>query len=122
MSKPLHVTPETMQHWRLDSVIDELLGTEPASREGKSARTLVKGPALTIVLTVLREGHRLHEHHVPAPAMVIPLRGEVIFTHGDQRTTIAAEGLSVLMMGPGRPHAAEARTDSAFLLVIGTRD
>lgn len=121
MTKPIDVKPDTYQSWQLSAVIDELLGSEPALREGKSARTLAKGAGLTIVLTVLRAGHRLQEHSAPAPAIVVPLRGEVIFNSGDEETTVTTEGSRVLVIGPGQPHAAEARTDCAFLLVIGAR-
>ena len=119
MSEPLHIKPETFHGWQLDSLIDELLASDPVSREGNSARTLVKGPDLTVVLSVIRAGQHLHEHQAPASVMVVPLRGEIVFTHGDARTTVAADGNRVLAMGLGQAHAVEAKTDSAFLLIIG---
>lgn len=119
MSEPLEITPDTFHGWQLDAVIDELLASDAAVREGKSARTLIKGPALTVVLSVLRAGQHLHEHRAPSSALVVPLRGEVVFTHEDDTVTVAADGSQVLTMGPGQTHAVEARTDSAFLLVLG---
>lgn len=121
MSESLSITPETFHGWQLDGVIDELLASEPTQREGKSARTLVKSPELTVVLTVLRQGQSLSEHKAPAAVLVVPLRGEVLFVHGGQRTTVASEGGRVLVMGPGQPHSVEAQRDSAFLLVLGAR-
>lgn len=121
MSEPLQVTPDTFHGWQLDAVIDELLSSDPATREGKSARTLIKGPTLTVVLTVLRAGRHIHEHDAPALVMVVPLRGEVVFTHGEQKSTVAVEGNRTLAMGPGQAHTVEAKTDSAFLLVLGAR-
>jgi quercetin dioxygenase-like cupin family protein len=121
MSQPLEITPDTFHGWQLDGVIDELLASDPTSREGKSARTLVKTPALTVVLTVLRAQQTLHEHRAPGPAVVVPLRGEVVFQHGDQSTTVGVGEQRVLAMGPGQAHAVQARTDAAFLLVLGPR-
>ena len=121
MNRPIQVTPATFHGWQLDTIIDELLASDPASREGKSARTLVKAPALTVVLTVLRAGQQLHEHRAPGAVMVVPLRGEVVFRHGDSTTVVGVGSQGVLAMGPGQTHAVEAQTDSAFLLVIGPR-
>ncbi|PRP93212.1 hypothetical protein ENSA5_43890 [Enhygromyxa salina] len=121
MNEPLEITPETFHGWQLDPIIDELLASEPTSREGKSARTLAKTPALTVVLTVLRQGQQLHEHRAPAPALVVPLRGEVVFEHDNESATVGVDGRQVLAMGQGQTHRVEARTDSAFLLVLGPR-
>lgn len=121
MSDPLQITADTFDGFRLDAIVDELLASDPAVHEGKSARTLVKGPGLTVVLTALRAGQSLHEHQAPSAVMVIPIRGEVVFAHGDDVTTVATEGSRVLAMGPGQRHAVTARTDSAFLLVLGPR-
>jgi quercetin dioxygenase-like cupin family protein len=113
--------PDTFAGWSLAPIIDELLASEPAIREGKSARTLIKAPGLTVVLTVLRAGQQLHEHKAPGSVLVVPLRGAVVFSHADQRESVAADGAQVLAMGPGLVHAVTAETDSAFLLVIGAR-
>jgi quercetin dioxygenase-like cupin family protein len=121
MTHPPEITPDTFHGWRLDSIIDELLASDPASREGKSARTLLKSPALTVVLTVLRARQQLLEHRAPTAVMVVPLRGEVVFRHGDQATVVGVDKQQVLAMGPGQSHAVEAHTDSAFLLVLGAR-
>lgn len=121
MNRPIDITADTFHGWQLDATIDELLASDPASREGKSARTLVKSPELTVVLTVLRAKQELHEHHAPGAVMVVPLRGEVVFRHGDDATVVGVGNQQVLAMGPGQKHAVEARVDSAFLLVIGPR-
>jgi quercetin dioxygenase-like cupin family protein len=121
MSDPIEVTPDTFEPWQLDPVIDELLGSEALARDGKAARTLVKGEGLTVVLTVMRAGGQLHEHRAPATVLVVPLRGEVVFEHGDRSTIVSTTGTRVLAMGPGQRHAVQAHRDSAFLLVIGPR-
>ena len=92
MTKPLDVTPDTFHGWKLDPVIDELLASAQTSHDGKSARTLVKSPALTVVLTVLRRGDALREHHAPGPVLVVPLRGEVSFRQGNEGTPVAVDG------------------------------
>ncbi len=121
MNRPIELTPDTFHGWQLDASIDELLDSEAAAREGKSARTLVKSPALTVVLTVLRAGQQLHEHQAPGAVMVVPLRGEVVFRQGDETSPVGIDKRQVLAMGPGQRHTVEAQSDSAFLLVIGAR-
>jgi quercetin dioxygenase-like cupin family protein len=121
MNRPIELAPDTFHGWQLDAIIDELLASDPTSREGKSARTLVKSPALTVVLTALRAEQELHEHKAPGAVMVVPLRGEVVFRHGDDATVVGVGKQQVLAMGPGQAHSVKAETDSAFLLVIGPR-
>lgn len=109
---------ETFAEWPLAELVDELLGSEALQREGKTARTLVKSDALTVVLTALRAGASLH---APGPVMVVPVRGEVVFEHGDSSSPVALDGARALAMGPGLRHTVQARVDSAFLLIIGPR-
>ena len=118
MFKP---SPETFAEWSLADLVDELLTSEPLQREGKTARTLVKSDALTVVLTALRAGASLHAHDAPGPVMVVPVRGEVVFEHGDSSSPVAHDGARALAMGPGLRHTVQARVDSAFLLIIGPR-
>lgn len=121
MTKPVEVTNDTFVGWRLDPVIDELLASAQTSHDGKSARTLVKSPVLTVVLTVLRRSGELHEHHAPGPVLVVPLRGEVSFRQGSEGTPVSIDGQQTLAMGPGQSHAVVAMTDAAFLPVLGGR-
>ena len=70
------------------------------------------------MLTVMKAGAMLHEHQAPASVMLLPLFGEIVLS--------AAEGQTALPLTPGTgavfaahlTHRAEARQDSAFVLVM----
>lgn len=115
------ITPTTFVGWSLTALVDDLLASEEAKRDGKTARTLVKSRALTVVLTVLRAGETIHEHRAPAPTTVVPLCGDVTFVHRDTQRRVSSDDGSVLVMGPDAAHRVEARRDSAFLLIFGAR-
>ena len=121
MSDPIHVSPDTFAGVSLQPLVDELLASPQLEREGKTARTLVKDPALTVVLTVMRAGAQLLEHAAPGSVVVVPIRGDVKFEHEQQASTTAVEGAQITVMGPGLRHRVVAQSDSAFLLIIGAR-
>lgn len=121
MSDPIHVNPDTFAGMSLQPLVDELLASPQVEREGKTARTLVKDPSLTVVLTVLRAGAQLLEHAAPGSVVVVPIRGDVKFEHEQQASTTAVEGAQITVMGPGLRHRVVAQSDSAFLLIIGAR-
>jgi quercetin dioxygenase-like cupin family protein len=106
----------------LASLVDELLATPEVQREGKTGRTLAKSQHLTVVLTVMRAGERVREQTIPAPTIVVAIRGDLSFDRAGEASHVSAQSESVLLMGPGVPHEIVAHTDSAFLLVLGTRD
>lgn len=121
MSDPIHVNPDTFAGMSLQPLVDELLASPQVEREGKTARTLVKDPSLTVVLTVLRAGAQLLEHSAPGSVVVVPIRGDVKFEHEQQASATAVEGAQITVMGPGLRHRVVAQSDSAFLLIIGAR-
>lgn len=114
------ITAQTFQGWQLDSIIDEMLAGDSPDGSAKASRCLIKSKELTVVLTALHQGQELREHHVAASILVVPLRGEVVFTHEGSQTSVATEGCQILALGRGQGHTARALTDSAFLLVLGT--
>lgn len=121
MYKTGPLLPNTVQEWALGPTIDEMLQS-PSGAADKTSRTLVKGKDMTVVLTVLPKGQGLKEHQAPASLMVIVLRGEVVFDcEGDLSTLVAGER-GVLAIGKNQPHAVQALSESAFLLVMGTLD
>ena len=118
MHKTEHLLPNTFHGWALDSMIDEILESL-SEGGGKTSRALVKNEGLTVMLMVLQKGQELKEHHASAPVMILPLRGEVVFTcDGTSNSLRASEG-GMFAMGKDQPHAVQALADSAFLLVMG---
>jgi quercetin dioxygenase-like cupin family protein len=96
------------------------LQTEPAWIDGdRNAITLTKQAGLTLVLTALRRGAVLREHHAPAPTTVHVVSGRMAFRAGDRTLTLTAG--DVVTMEAGLPHAGEALEDTAFLLTIAVQ-
>jgi quercetin dioxygenase-like cupin family protein len=83
---------------------------------GRNGTTLVKTPALRVVLEVLRRGAELGEHRAPGPITVQVLQGEIRF-HTGEDTFRVREG-ELLALPAERPHAVEAMRDSALLITI----
>jgi hypothetical protein len=112
---------DTFAKVSLTPLVEDLLASSEVEHEGKTSRVLIKSDPLTVLLTVMRGGARLHEQVIPAPALAVPILGEVDFEHPGASTRLSTEGDSVVLMGTGVEHEIFAHTDSAFLLVIGAR-
>lgn len=119
---PLQVTSETFAGFSLDPLVDELLASREVEREGKTGRTLAKSETMTVVLTVMRAGERVHEQTIPTPTLVVPIRGELSFDRGRDAAPVSTEDDAIMLMGAGIEHEIIAHTDCAFLLVMGPRD
>lgn len=78
--------------------------------------TLVKTPALRVVLQAMRRGARLSPHRAPGPITVQVLEGELRFEAGDDVVYLRAGEL--LALPTRETHAVEAVRDSVFLLTI----
>jgi quercetin dioxygenase-like cupin family protein len=103
-------------HARLGEQV-ERLRQEPAWRAGdRNAITLVKTPALSLVLLALKEGARLHEHRAEGSLAVQVVSGSVRVDAGGRRVELAPG--EVLVLEPGLEHALEAVRESAVLLTI----
>ena len=96
------------------------LQTEPAWINGdRNAITLTKRAGLTLVLTVLRRGAVLREHHAPAPTTLQVVSGRMALRAGERTLTLGPG--DVVTMEAGLPHAGEALEDTAFLLTIAVQ-
>ena len=117
--RPVELTASTLTSFPLQAMAEQLMTEDAFHTAGRNALTLIHHKDLTVVLTVLKAGAVLDEHHAPAPVTLLPLCGEIIFT-----ATAGPKSLT-LTQGTGAvfaahlPHRVEARQDSAFLLVIG---
>ncbi len=94
----------------------EKLTREQNWQAGRDSQTIVKYPDFRIVLTVLRAGSYLHEHHAAGPISVHTVRGHIRM-HADGRAIDLPSG-HVLALDRAVPHDVEAVEDSAFLLTI----
>jgi quercetin dioxygenase-like cupin family protein len=105
------------------SLAQELLESDDAIQNGRTARTLAKGKELTVVLTVIRAGHGLDEHAARGPLTMAPIIGAVEFSFDGEpgASSVLAPGRLVLI-GKGRSHRVHARENAAFLILIGFQD
>jgi len=98
----------------LDAEIDRF---PPDRSSGRRAETLLKTPALRVVLVTMRAGAELREHVAPGPITIQPLRGRFALLLGEEERELAP-GVLVALAAATR-HALRAVADGAFLLTIG---
>jgi quercetin dioxygenase-like cupin family protein len=103
----------------LDEEISRLW-REAASGSGRNAKTLVKHPDLRIVLTVLRGGHRIHEHKASGRISVQTIRGHIRMhlSAGEACDTMDLPAGHLVALDREVPHDVVAVVDSAFVLTI----
>lgn len=121
--RPLDTHIESFATLALSGDIAAGLRADPAyAQHGKNARSLVRSPELTLVVTALRAGYELKPHHAPATATAVVLEGEIVFTvhseSSDERVLAAHE---CAVFTPQVRHSVRARKDSLLLIVMGAR-
>lgn len=94
----------------------EELHREPGWESGQNARTLVKYDDFRVVLTALKTGARLPEHHTEGRISIHVVAGR-IQVRAQERTFNLPTG-TLLTLDQGLPHDVEALEESAFLLTI----
>jgi quercetin dioxygenase-like cupin family protein len=93
------------------------LRAERGYREGeRNAKTLVKAPDSRIVLTALRAGARVQEHHAAGRVAIQTISGRLRLQVLGQTLDLPAGHL--LALEPDVSHDVEALEESAFLLTL----
>jgi quercetin dioxygenase-like cupin family protein len=87
--------------------------SEWASRD-RHAISLIKDDALNILLMVLKQGARLHEHSAKGPIAVQVISGSIRFSAGAERIIAAGE---IVGLDRNVAHSVEALEESAIMLV-----
>jgi quercetin dioxygenase-like cupin family protein len=117
--RPVELTPSTLTSFPLQAMAQQLMTEDAFQTSGRNALTLIHHTNLTVVLTVLKAGALLDEHHAPAPVTLLPLFGEIILTSAaGQMSLTLAQGTGAVFAA-NLLHRVEAQQDSAFLLVMG---
>lgn len=98
----------------------ELRDEDAYSRDGHTARTLVRESDLRIVLIAMRKGASISEHHTDHTASIQVLTGHIRIRFADVVSELQAGQLFVLEAGA--PHDVKAEVESSFLLTLGWRD
>jgi quercetin dioxygenase-like cupin family protein len=117
--RPVELSDATLTSFPVQDMAQQLMTEEAFQTSGRNALTLIRDKNLTVVLTVLKAGAILQEHHAPAPVTLLPLFGHIVL--------LADEGRKSRELSPGTTgafaahleHRVEATQDSAFLIVMG---
>lgn len=86
---------------------------------GRNAKTLAKHGDIRVVLTVIKAGEELQQHHAHGTVLIQLLQGRVKASVLDQILELSPGHLVVL--DPNLPHNLQAVEDSVVLLTIGWR-
>lgn len=117
--RPVELNDTTLTSFPVQEMAHQLMTEEAFQTSGRNALTLIRDQSLTVVLTVLKAGVVLQEHHASAPVTLLPLFGNIVL--------LADEGRKSTELSPGTTgafsahleHRVEATQDSAFLIVMG---
>lgn len=118
-AQPIKLDTHAFQTLELETLARELLASPAALKEGNTARTLIKSPDFTTVLSVMVRGDELKEHNAPGPVLVIPVFGRLQLIQASDGTSVVLQPGQAQLMPPGLRHRVVALEDCAFLLIIG---
>ena len=94
----------------------EKLRHEPAYENGRNAKTMAKYEDFRIVLTAIKGGTRIQEHHSAGRISVQTVAGHIRMRALDREFELSQGRL--LVLDRGVEHDVEALQDSAFLLTV----
>ena len=115
--KPERFETNQAQSFALKDLGRELLQEVAIQKSGRTAVTFVDIPQMKVVLTALRDGFTLPEHHVERPVTVSSIAGRLLFRVSGEETELTPG--CAITLPPGAPHSAAAKEDSVFLVILG---
>ena len=89
--RPVELTPSTLTSFPLQAMAQQLMTEDAFQTSGRNALTLIHHKDLTVVLTVLKAGAVLQEHHAPAPVTLLPLFGEIVLASAEGTTRLTLD-------------------------------
>ena len=117
--RPVELSDSTLTSFPVQDMAQQLMAEEAFQTSGRNALTLIRDKNLTVVLTVLKAGAALQEHHAPAPVTLLPLFGNIVLlADGGRKSTELSPGTTGAFSAH-LEHRVEATQDSAFLIVMG---
>jgi quercetin dioxygenase-like cupin family protein len=78
--------------------------------------TLFRENGLRTLLLHLKPGEQIPEHQTRGAMTVHCLKGDAIFSSGDERVELRPD--SLLSLAPGMPHSVVAQEDTLLLVII----
>jgi quercetin dioxygenase-like cupin family protein len=89
-------------------------------RGDRNARTLVDAGGFRLVLTALKMGARLREHHTPGWVSIFTTTGHLLVRTAGRDVDLHMN--DVLVLAADEPHEVEALEESSFLLTVAGLD
>jgi len=117
--RPVALSDTTLTSFPVHEMAQQLMTEEAFQTSGRNALTLIRDKNLTVVLTVLKAGAILQEHHAPAPVTLLPLFGSIVLSMDEGRKSIELDASTTGVFAAHLEHRVEASQDSAFLIVMG---
>ncbi len=119
--RPVELSDATLTSFPVQEMAKQLMAEEAFQTSGRNALTLINDKNLTVVLTVLKAGAALQEHHAPAPVTLLPLFGSIVLITDEGRKSAELSPGTTGAFSAHLEHRVEATQDSAFLIVMGSR-
>lgn len=117
--RPLELSDTTLTSLPVQDMAQQLMTEEAFQTSGRHALTLIRDKNMTVVLTVLKAGAVLQEHHAPAPVTLLPLFGNIVLLADEGRKSVELSPGTTGIFSSHLEHRVEATQDSAFLIVMG---
>lgn len=117
--QPIHAGPETFHSFGLNPMVRQLMKEKAFRKSGRDALTLLHDQAVTAVLTAAKKGTVCGEHHHRGRALILALSGSLRLSAPDLNSSLDLRGRSLATVAPRVRHVIEARSDCAFLTLIG---
>ena len=117
--RPVELDDSELKKFPIAAMLEQLRGEDSVGENGRASLTLVHGPGLTTVLTVARVGTIFEQHQAAGPMLLVVLSGELAVEPLRDGGPIELSAFDAFALGPDVPHVIEARSDAAFLTIIG---
>ena len=114
MTKPSTIAEGAV--FDLATVDRELRAEDAYERDGHTARTLVREPAMRVVLVVMKAGAKIAQHRSHDTASIHALSGHVRLSLPDHTVDLPAGQL--LVLPPDLAHDVHAVVESRFLITL----
>ena len=117
--RPVELDDSELRKFPIAAMLEQLRGEDTVAESGRASLTLVHGPGLTAVLTVARVGTVFDQHQAAGPMLLVILSGRLAVEPVTDGGSIELSAFDAFALGPDAPHVLEARSDAAFLTIIG---
>jgi quercetin dioxygenase-like cupin family protein len=119
--RPIEVDADTLEFFHLTSLGDDLKRDAEYEDSGVCSISIARDEDITLVLTALRAGASMREHHMPSAGTLVLLTGRVAFEAegGAEREELTPGAMAVF--SSDLFHGVVAREDSTLLVIIGGR-